>query len=88
MDGDQQTRDWRRLFNSPTEANALRYARKWHPNMKFNPDAALAGVHKARLELGIPGKTHPTGVKPTDEQIAQSTKWLTDHGFELTRGEL
>ena len=92
-----QEQDWIRLFNNPTEKGAMRYAKRYMGSRvrhdpagrprrvaKFDPEALLAGVHKARIRLAEPGHSHPSGVRPTPQQVIESREWLQQHGFQVS----
>jgi hypothetical protein len=68
-------RKWRRrrdaLLESPTLAGALEFWDYKTLGKPERPDVPLAGIHKARLHWP----------KATPEQVAESRKWLADHGY-------
>lgn len=60
------------LFRNPTLEAATAWARRHQDGGKFaRPDVPLASVHKARLQW----------LESTDEMLAESVKWLEDHGY-------
>ena len=64
------------LFRNPTLGRAREFITEQHgvePRWE-RWDVALASVHKGRLQW----------IDATDEMIAESLKWLADHGYENT----
>jgi hypothetical protein len=63
------------LFNNLTLETALAFHKKYGPKDPLERfDVPLAAAHKARLQW----------IEATDNQLAESLKWLQDNDYEVT----